>query len=260
MSNERALVTCAALVAVASACDREVFIGAEVRPDDAPDASADADLPDAAEFPWSAQHEGGDLAEWSRVTGPVEGGAYGPSIIAVTNERAHGGNHAVKISITLDGRSIRYGKLYREGPMPTRARFSAWFYLPTPVEIPGFLNLVHFANPVVMLWDASLSLRNGRPELYLWNHVTDKAFFQVAPSRSVPIGRWFEVAILLERTSAGSRLQLFQDGERLVEIPDSGIQPQEILHFNVGVAANDVSPSPLVLYVDDVAITPLPDP
>src|SRR6476661_6475614 len=71
---------------------------------------------------WSAQHETGDLSEWSMPDAT-------DALVAVSTEFHHSGKYSVKLTNGAVG-AVHTARLWHQGDFPREAFYSVWYYLP----------------------------------------------------------------------------------------------------------------------------------
>lgn len=245
------------MAALVCSCDRRVPIGALALERD---AAADA-LP-AATWPWSADHEAGDLSQWLERTTTTRGGVFrarDSAAVEVVSDVARSGRFAARTTIQTDGISVRYAKLFRQEGLPDEARYGAWFYLPRDVHVGQYWNIMQWTDASGMLFDLGLVTRNGRLEVYAHDHQRgERVPYAVGALPAVPTGRWFELAAVFRKaTDATGFVTVFQDGMPIVDHRNlATVADPASVAWNVGSAALDVGSTPVVLYVDDASIVP----
>jgi hypothetical protein len=236
-------------VLTTAACNSNVYLGA------IGDGSAN--------LLWSSTFEPGDLSEWSLGGG---GGAYllnsavGP---AVTSEAAHGGRYSGKLTVSPALGMMSETYLFRDSPSPPEAYYSAWFYIPSTVQVISWLSIIHFnasttgdGRNVFPTWDVNLyTPATGGLVAHLYSFVTQTNLEQTAPVQ-VPRDRWvhFEVLVRKAATATG-RVAVWQDDAAILSLDGVVTAPNDWLQWNVGGASTDVVPSPAAIYVDDAAIS-----
>jgi hypothetical protein len=212
---------------------------------------------------WSATFEPGDLSEWTLGGG---GGAYllnsaaGP---AVTSEAAHGGRYAGKLSVNPALGMMSETYLFRDSPSVPEAYYSAWFYIPSTIQVVTWLSIIHFnasmtgdGRNVSPTWDVNLyTPATGGLVAHLYSFVTQTNLEQTAPVQ-IPRDRWVHFEVLLRKaTTATGRVAVWQDDAQILSLDGVVTTPNDWLQWNVGSASTDVVPSPAAIYVDDAAIS-----
>jgi hypothetical protein len=253
------------VMAVAVGCEREVRVGAAASPssDGAPaaDAAGARDALPPPRWPWTAGHERDDLSEWLERSPGAWGGSFhsdGGAALSLVTDQAHSGRYAVKATIEPDKQAVRYAKLYRQGGLPTEARYGAWFYLPVAVQVDDYWNLVQWTDESGMLWDIGVVTHDGHLELYAFDHQRRKGVPKLL-AIPVPIGRWFEISTVFRKaTDATGTFTVAQDGVTVIDVRNIGtVGEPASLQWNVGSAALALSPTPATIYLDDAWIEPL---
>jgi len=217
----------------------------------------------SANLLWSSTFEPGDLSEWTMDGGGsvyVLNSAAGP---AATSEAAHGGRYAGKVSVNPALGMMSEAYLFRMSPSPSEAWYSAWFYVPSTVQVISFLSIIHFnasttgdGRNVFPTWDVNLYTRpDGSLVAHLYSFVTQTNLEQTTPV-PVPRDRWVHLEVLLHKAAtATGQVAVWQDDAAILTLDGVATAPNDWLQWNVGAASTDVVPSPAVIYVDDAAIS-----
>jgi len=235
--------------------------------------------PEATTVVWSADHETGDLSQWysnNPYTVVADSGyCYRPSN-GVSTEQAHSGQYAIKT--TLYSRETWWEKdsgcrTFRkpEAHSVQTLYYSAWFYMPEPVTVGTFWNVLQFKweldNESEVAW--KIEIRNYQGSMYpvlFWKGLIEGprqgdglSGQWYAPDPMVPIqaAQWFHLEVGL-RQSEG------YDGQIAVWLNDELIfnednvrttPPGGHLAFSVNNYGRGISPYPNYLYIDDVAVS-----
>lgn len=179
-----------------------------------------------------------------RVTEPVHSGRFAAAFDIDAGEFRREGNQT---------------RCVREGELPERAYYGAWYFVPSGTEELDNWNLFHFqgGKPYVIekYWDVSLG-KNDDGELFLhvFDDVDGKTYRQ-EPSDAVPIpiDTWFHIELYWDRSEAGE-VRLYQDGKQVIHVTDPTTEYPEWGQWYVGNLANALSPSLSTVYVDDVTV------
>jgi hypothetical protein len=217
---------------------------------------------------WSADLETGTLEQW---LGDGQGDALEPrtpdsdqaSSIEASSEAAHRGSYAVKI-VNPTGWDQDY-----EGPELTHvlgelsdAYYSAWFMLPEDYQLEPELTLLRLRSRVPgtteLLNGEELQLRSlssGGYVLQVFNNHSGFLREPIAdPAPLVAAKRWFQLEVRFEPQSSG-RLRVWLDGALVYDLTGRpGAAGTEIV-LGVCNVAQTAQPTPLVLFVDDAAVS-----
>jgi hypothetical protein len=222
---------------------------------------------------WSADHETGDLDEWSS----GGGGEYnnGDADTVVSTRRAHTGRHAAEMTITAPPESGTRLFRTRESRSGVDAYYGVWYFIPRPYAAAEYWNLFQFKsetdseNEPWWVLDVAARSRTGRPYFFLrykgtlpgprsgdvaeGEHGT-KYFWQT--TSDIPIGRWLHVEVFLRQSSRFSgRIVVWQNGTRLFDL--AGVKTKFVggdQRWSVNNYSNGLQPQPSVIYVDDATI------
>jgi hypothetical protein len=212
---------------------------------------------------WSADQEHGDLSQW---TANGSGDTQLPSAdssVEVSNEAAHRGHAAVKLSNPADWDNKDQGPVlfHSAGPLDD-AYYSAWYLLPTDYHIDPSLTLMRLGsrNPDQgeLLNGEELQLRSLPVGGFVLQVFSNNAGFLLEPladpAPRIEAGRWFQLEARYEPQSSG-RLRVWLDGKLAYDLPGRpGAAGSEIV-LGVCNVAEKSSPAPLVLFVDDAAVS-----
>lgn len=209
---------------------------------------------------WSAEHETGDLSEWT-ASGDVRLPSD-TSSIAVSDESSHRGARAVQLVNPADWDNQDEGPelLHGAGSLAD-AYYSAWFLLPKRYRIDPSLTLIRLRSrdPGGELYSGEeLQLRSLADGSFVLQVFSNNSGFLLEPvaeaAPRVQAGRWFQLEARYEPRSAG-RLQVWLDGVLAYDLSDRpGAAGTEVV-LGVCNVAERATPAPLVLFVDDAAIS-----
>jgi len=218
---------------------------------------------------WTARFEGGDLGEWQTVSGGGTAAFPAPNAIDVSSDRARRGKYAARLSIQTasDGSQANAG-LSRSGFLPVEAYYSAWYYLPSAVNVSTFWVIFKFrmravaddASTTAELFDLNLAnTSSGGMTLRLYDWRNGDVPLDVAMP-AVPVGTWFQIEAYYRNATDGGapdnggRLTFWLDGQKIVDVTGP-MAPTSWVAWNVVSVAVNLTPSTAVLYVDDCAIS-----
>lgn len=244
---------------------------------------------------WSTDFETGDFSPWSRPpgSGGVYVADAGPSdaSVTITSEYAHSGRYSAKFaSIASTPPPLPYptggGGLFKQGAFPPAAYYSAWYYVPEVYETISSWTILSFRVPVdaeggsdpdatfeeseLVDDDASTNLPalldlidlqlQSLPGLGLTIVLLDnrRPYLESAlpsPVPSIPIGRWFQIECFYhnEADSTGE-LSVWLNGTQIYDV-HRPMSSTPVVYFTPCSLADDLSPSNVAIYVDDVAIS-----
>lgn len=227
---------------------------------------------------WTAEHETGDLSEWTSVgegqtvfnPGDAKASALDLSrespdasmSVEVTSEAAHGGTHAVKLSNpgTNDKRETGMELLRVIGPADD-VFYSAWFMLPSNVQLSPSITIARLrsrndAGEVLNGEELQLrSLPTGGYVLQVFNN--SSAFLREPLPEQPPYldaGRWSQIEARYE-PQVGGRLRVWLDGRLVYDLSGRPGAVGKDLVLSICNTGELFDPAPLELFVDDVAVT-----
>lgn len=217
---------------------------------------------------WTADHESGDLEQW---TGGGLGEAREPraprtdeaSTIVASTEVAHRGRYALKL-VNPTGWDLDYDgpELFHVLGEQSDAYYSAWFLLPEQYRIEPHLTLLRLrsraddeSEPVNGEELQLRSLSSGGYVLQVFSNHNGFLREPIAdPAPLVEANRWFHLETRFEPKFSG-RLRVWLDGTLVYDLSGrpGAAGPQIVL--SVCNAAQTARPAPLVLFVDDAAVS-----
>jgi hypothetical protein len=204
--------------------------------------------------------EPGDISEWTAGSGGITF-VQGQGQVEVVNAPVRRGAHAFRTIINDTGGTLTQATLFRGGPFPTDAYYSAWFRLAEAhatsywaiLKIQSLTSAADSAPTNV--WDLALQSEDGTTlTMFLSDRRTDT---MVARSPApVPVGRWFHVEMFLRAaTDATGRIEVWLDGATAMTVEAYPTAPTTFLAFGVGNIATTITPTVATIDIDDVAIS-----
>ncbi len=243
-------------------------------------------FPTQAPVLWSADHESGDLSQW---TGNELGGIWITSTAdaEITTAHAHSGRYAVALTIyNANGREnespgvrlARIGTAADPHSLPREAYYSVWYYFPQVVLPALWWNIFQWKRKYVLadgtassdpVYTVNIANRpNGRMYLYLYRHVgkdgrynTAGVGLEAAADIDLPVNQWvhFECDYLWSSTHTG-RVACWQDGQPIWDIKnviteyDYG-QVDQPRQWTVNNYSEKTDPPTQTIYIDDAMIS-----
>ena len=211
---------------------------------------------------WSADLERGDLTEWT-ADGSGDTRLPKDSSIEVSTEAAHRGAHAIKLvnPAAWDNQDEGPELFYNAGVLDD-AYYSAWFLLPEDYHLEPQMTLMRLrsrdAEASEPFNGEELQLRSLPVGGYVLQIFSNNAGFLLEPladpAPRIEAGRWFQLEARYEPQSSG-RLRVWLDGVLVYDLDGrpGAAGPEMVLGIcNVAEAAE---PAPLVLFVDDAAVS-----
>jgi hypothetical protein len=207
---------------------------------------------------WSSNFETGNLSEWTNDGAAVSGSNQHAADASVSQDAAHGGSSAMKITFdTSDGRD-HFAELYRLVE-PGGAYYGAWYLIPESHAPAVYWSVLYFfteskpGDPKTRhsLWDVNLN----DSAVYFYDETT-KRFVDSVTKPPYPIGRWFHLEVYLEHPAGGdAHIVVWQDGQQLFDVPALGMAPNESLYFALGSETDHLTPPNCVVYIDDASVS-----
>ena len=208
---------------------------------------------------WSGA-ETGDTSEWTAGgSGAIFIQAQGQ--VEPVNAPVRRGAHSFLALINDPDATLTQAALFRNGPFPAEAYYSAWFRLGETHTTAywAIMKIQAFVSPgdtmPVNVWDLVLeSDAAGILTLFLSDHRTNETVAR--STMPVPIGVWFHVEMLVKAsTDATGSMAVWQDGVRVLGVDNYVTAPSDQLAFGVGNIATAISPTLASIWIDDAAIS-----
>jgi hypothetical protein len=234
----------AVLLAVFSGCGENLYAGSDVL--------------------WAALHEGGNFDEWVNAGGGAN--ATNQNSVVVSNEQAHHGIWSAKLSIGNTTGAQQDAVLVLRSAPTSDGYFSAWYYLPQPVNVGVFWVIMKFRMRLVAddpttsqeLYDLNLrTLMNGTMSLRLYDHrmgIGDVVFQK--PDPPIPVGKWFQIEAYYRNAPDNTgRFTLWLDGDQVLDVSGKAMGPSPWVGWEASSIGQNLTPNAAVLYIDDAAIS-----
>ncbi|HEY0706996.1 MAG TPA: heparin lyase I family protein [Polyangia bacterium] len=215
---------------------------------------------------WSAGFETGDRSEW-KIGGPPDRIPFyeREGTQELVSHPVREGRQALKVTIDADRDRRRVSYLHRDGLLPREGRYSAWFYFPQRYTAGKYWSIMSFrgrTDPsdagtlVDNLWNLTVYNRtDGTMALKLWDGARQRDLLQAYP-QALPTERWVHIEVYFKQASDDTgRVAFWQDGVPVFDVADISTAPSEWISWLVGSVGRNVSPSPTVIYIDDVSIS-----
>lgn len=174
---------------------------------------------------WSADHETGDLSQW---TADGRGGATWLSAngeAAVYPQLGRSSSHALLLGIGAPYLAVNMAQQCRWGvgeeDLPLEATYGAWLKLDNAEPATSYWMLMSFGYQTAASLETSLAVdvvfQNGVPHVGVFDHLAWEAVGMAGVA--LPVGEWVHLEGLF-RADAGSqgKLVLRQDGTEIVRI------------------------------------------
>ncbi|MDI3340766.1 MAG: heparin lyase I family protein [Sphaerobacter sp.] len=214
---------------------------------------------------WSANLESGDLSDWEQ---DGCGGLFNTrdGTAAVTNKVAHSGRYALQLTVNADDGKDHATRLMRwcEPSDLDQAYFSAWYYFPERVSVDaGWWNIFQFKSRTEEDNDPWWILNVGNREdgtmyVYLRDWIHERSYDQFA--KNLPVGQWVHLEVFLRKADDQTgQVTVWQDGTLLFDV--TGVQTNYDggrVSWGINSYSSGLSPSPTVIYVDDVMMSTAP--
>lgn len=227
---------------------------------------------------WSADQESGSLEAWTRDgsgaaltprTPDVDETSSAPaapgkdSSVEISSEQAHRGSYSIQL-VNPTGWSQDFDgpELYHALGEQSDAYYSAWFLLPEQYRFEPQLTLLRLRSRELggaeLFNGEELQLRSLSSGGYVLQVFSNNNGFLLEPLADpapwIAPARWFQIEARYEPQSSG-RLRVWLDGKLVYDLGDRpGAFGAEIV-LGVCNAAQAAEPAPVVLFVDDAAVS-----
>jgi hypothetical protein len=191
--------------------------------------------------------------------GPGTAGTYnivGP-LIGVPGP-VHSGNYSAAFSI-MTSAGTAWARCFLNSGLPETAYYSAWFYILSNVTSSTGWTLLHWQRPLsdggaVYLWDVSLlNEPDGTLSPEVIDYVRGKNYDGM---QAIDAGAWFHLEVYLQRSDANAgTFTMYLNDAPLVQLTGVSTDTSSSFGFHIGNYAQSLTPSGLVLYVDDIVVS-----
>ena len=225
---------------------------------------------------WSAGMETGNTSEWYYPATSANGSQGGQidntgGAAAASRDYAHSGSYSLKMSVVTPPESGTAASRWLELSKYSQLNYTGWYYFPNRYSVTTYWNVLQWGskNPATGQVDPFFIVNignrsDGSMYLYLYNWQTHQSLTQSA--KNVPVNQWTKIDAFYASAGDGAgHITIWQDGTKLFDV--ANVQTR-YANGNCQVSfrnlSDSISPSPAVLYLDDVSITtsgsPLPPP
>lgn len=230
---------------------------------------------------WSADHETGDLSQWSKGTSKVseqDSGSCSRPSKGVSTEVARSGKYSMKMTIdsSKEGsgcRQFRYPEILSGKPY----YYSAWLYFPKNWDVNGYTNIFQFKSKPLdgsrqsdPLWVIRTGNRNNGNMYYVlsWkggtynlagpqagNGKQSKVYSQSL--MDIPVGKWTHLEVYFRQSAQfDGQITVWQDGVQIFDVNNIRTKFSNADNrWSVNNYGYDISPKIIDLYVDDAVIS-----
>ncbi len=223
------------------------------------------DLDVGSDVLWSSRFEGGNFAEWNSVPfGFGNSSATAPNTIEASNEQAHHGTFAAKMSVSGTATNTQGigASLVQNGGLPTQAYYSAWYYLPQSVTVGYYWVIMKFraalGNPPTQaeLFDVNFTNPSaGVMSLRVYDHRNGDLPLSVPQPPDVPVNTWFQLeAFYRDASDYTGRFTLWLNGQQILDWQGATGLTSWVA-WDVVSVGEALLPEPAILYVDDCAVS-----
>jgi hypothetical protein len=212
---------------------------------------------------WSADTESADLTQWASEPARAVLLPSAATTVEVTSDERHGGRRALKLVNPAAWESEEAGPelLHDAGPLED-AYYSAWFFLPEDYRLSAPLTLFHLrsrdAHGEELHNGEQLQLRSLAGGGYVLQVFNNNAGFLLEPlpvlAPRVSAGAWFQLEARYQKKTGG-RLRVWLDGTLSYDLEARPGAAGSELVLCVGNVTERATPAPLLLFVDDAAIS-----
>jgi len=212
---------------------------------------------------WTADQESGDLSPWTANDSGDERLPSRASTIEVSSEAAHHGTHAIKIVNPASWDDQGQGpELFHAAGVLEDAYYSAWFLLPEDYRLDPSLTLIRLrsrdADGSELYGGEELQLRSLPVGGYVLQVFSNNAGYLLEPladpAPRIAAGRWFQLEARYQPQGSG-RLRVWLDGVLSYDLRGRPGAPGAEIVLGVCNVAQRSRPAPLVLFVDDAAVS-----
>lgn len=229
---------------------------------------------------WSADFETGNLLQWQSssndLTTVADSGACSRPENGISRAYAHSGQFSMEMTITTTLGKAGCRQFRKQEPLRGEPfYYSAWFYIPEPVQVDNFWNIFQFksqsaAHSSDVFW--KLEIRNdddGTMRIVpVWKgpvpgpHAGDpveRHLYRQTLTR-IPVGVWFHLEVYLQQSeNYDGHIIVWQDGVEILNEQNVVTKYQDGTQgWSVNNYGADLTPATNTLYIDDVVISTKP--
>jgi hypothetical protein len=210
---------------------------------------------------WSADHETGDLSQWSAGDG---GGVFnsGTGEVRPSQTVARTGRFSVALSIRDASGQPQAARIFRWAENPLEAYYSAWLLFPERFQTGLWWDVFQFKSPDEAgqsqpTWVLNVGNRpDGEMVFYLWDALNRRSYQDGSRSTTVPVGRWVHVEAFYRRSTAeAGRIVVWQDGVKLFDRDGVRTAISERVQWSLANYTDWLAPSTATIYADDAVIS-----
>ena len=243
-------------------CDKVLVVGVcEPGEGSAPDGGDDdaGSVSASISLPWASGFEDG-FCDFRRVGGFCY--QRGAASYKLVTSPVHSGTFAAAFTVSSDASaSGTQARCARQGTLPERAYYGAWYYVP-PVRIEsGIWDLFHFqggqsaGGDLHGLWDVQLVQdSSGQLRLSVYDFLRQRQI-ELPSAAPIPIDFWFHLKFYFARASdTTGEITVLQDDQPVLDLTGIETDDSQWQQWYVGSYATGLSPPQATVYVDDVTI------
>lgn len=229
-----------------------------------PSRPAPVALATASSVVWRADHETGDLSQWTKNQGGEAVFNSGTGRVRVSDTFARSGRYSLALTIReADGRA-QAARIFRWHEDLRRGYYSAWYYFPRRYEPRTWWNIFQFkthdrSGVSQPAWSLNVgNLPSGKMTFYLYSSLQQKTYNRpLTPNPlPIPVGRWVHVEAFYRRATDGTgRIAVWQDGTKIYDITGVRTALTGYTDWSITNYTDDIRPGTVTIYVDDAKIS-----
>jgi hypothetical protein len=209
---------------------------------------------------WRADHERGDLSEWS--AGDCGGDfSNGSGSAEHTDASVHGdGGLRLWVPDTRTRESVG-ARMFRwcEAQKHRALYYSAWYYFPFQVQVDGWWWIMEWKSEGSFNGKFGLAVRNrgdGEMSLVLVRGEDSGGGTWEQRQLTLPVHQWVHLEAYYQKASnQRGRVTVWQDGEQILDVTGVQTANGNDLRWAVVNYGQDTDPSDVDIFVDDAAIS-----
>ena len=211
---------------------------------------------------WSADHETGDLSQWTQDQDGQAVYNSGTGVVTITTTVAHSGHYALRLSISdADGQS-QAARIFRWNEDQQEAYYSAWLYFPQRYTASWWIVWQWKSkDPTIPGSDPTWALdvgnrSNGSMYFYLVDVITQQWYRTQLTPLDIPVGKWVHVEGFFRHTQdMTGHVIIWQDGVKLFDIAGVQTALHDHVHWGLANYSGDITPGDVTIYADDAVIS-----
>lgn len=213
------------------------------------------------ELLWGANHETGDLSQWTEGQNGEAVFDSGTGGVTITRAVSHSGQYGLNLTITNAlGVEDQGARIFRWAENPVEAYYGVWLYFPEEYAAGPWWNVFQFKSKrdeSEPIWSLNIDNQpDGEMYFYLWDSLSEQSHGPPGRIKAIPVRRWFHIEAFYRRTiDSTGRITIWQDGVEIIDVDGVQTATSEYGQWSVNNYASRVEPSNVTIFADDATIS-----